>query len=589
MYDYGKLKSLNEDVITEMKLIIKEEGPAKLKRDIERLERLASQPDKSELCNLPNLDVLTIFLNIQNNTKYSYDEIASACQTLKKEINGWTLEKDGENLLVMESQTNYDGSLKHYKYLDTFSKLGFTPIFCDYIMSQIYICMYEFLKFKRDIAYTKKITQGMPYKNRIALINNKYAASDFAYFVSIAKKILSERVEEHERRIEIAKIRLKYTKEFDKALENGEIDDLIEMPSAWHQYLDPRVLEDLYDVIHQNMLKKYTSLEQQQKELEQKLNKSSLVRFIYDNNLNPYSLPQTTLETLESIPNILEYINFFTFLNIPLNNILTIYYKYLIQMNDDKLNTLRTLINQGILSKETIRHTPSIIDEYYLRLIANYEILKEIIDPTSIFYNDKILIQDSKYIRDILSILKEYNLSKNNYIFLLCNFEYIGIYDLMLEHEIPDYLFISICKTTNPLNTIKRILIYKNIDEPYTTSNNLLRKNLTIDSKFICPDEELDDYLPNFVEDMGLNFVSGNSINGIVDSSYVARLDEEYRVDDLYVIGNVNISRPKFLRNFESVNSNTSLIIPSLVSGSILDEREYHNLTSELKIHTLKK
>ncbi len=94
--------------------------------------------------------------------------------------------------------------------------------------------------------------------------------------------------------------------------------------------------------------------------------------------------------------------------------------------------------------------------------------------------------------------------------------------------------------------------------------------------------------LPNVVKDNGLNLLNGTSISTIVDNELVKYLDTEYRVDNTYIIGNTIISRPKFLRNFESVQGNPNYLIFSLVSNSILDEKEYYDLTKELKQHTKK-
>ena len=189
----------------------------------------------------------------------------------------------------------------------------------------------------------------------------------------------------------------------------------------------------------------------------------------------------------------------------------------------------------------------------------------------------------------MLSVLKEYKLSTNNYIFLLCNYEYLYLYDLLIEKDIPEDLFISICNTENPLNTIKRILIFIGIGEPYTTINNILKKDVTSESKFICYDDSLDEYIPNVVEENGLNIVKGTTIQDITDNETVQMLDREYRVENTYIIGGTIISRPKFLRNFESVQGDPSFLIFSLVSNSILNDKEYYDLTNELRKNKAKK
>ena len=158
----------------------------------------------------------------------------------------------------------------------------------------------------------------------------------------------------------------------------------------------------------------------------------------------------------------------------------------------------------------------------------------------------------------------------------------------MIEQDIPVELFISICKTEEPLNTIKRILIYKSIGEPYATSSNFLKKEVTSESKFICSDDSLDDYIPNVVEQNGLNLLHGTKISTVVKNELVKQLDSTYKVENAYIIGDTIISRPKFLRNFESVQGNPNYLIISLVSNSILNDKEYYDLTTELKHKTKK-
>ena len=132
-------------------------------------------------------------------------------------------------------------------------------------------------------------------------------------------------------------------------------------------------------------------------------------------------------------------------------------------------------------------------------------------------------------------------------------------------------------------------MIYINIGETYATPTNFLKKEVASEAKFICDDSSLDDYIPNVVDDNGLNLLDGKTISTIVNNELVKQLDETYRVDNTYIIGGTIISRPKFLRNFESVNGNPNYLILSLVSNSILNEKEYYDLTREIKQSHTKK
>lgn len=584
----GRISELAQETLVEAKLIKGEEGPTKIKKYVEKLLKNASKPDKTELCRMSNHEIFFMFIILVNDNNLSFDETFGYCEEVKKAVNSWTYDKHGKLLNDMMNGTNNDGSIKDYKYLQTMTDLGLTPVFVNYSMKLVYMCMYEFLKLKKEILTPQEFTKKLPFQQRIQLMSNIYRKSTFYNFVDVAKKCLERDTKDHEHRQSVSSKRIAATKEVIEALENGTLENIYEFPNEWHQYLDPYLLEQVYEVVLQNLAKQKIEVEKEEQELLSKKDKSSLTKYLYSHNLNPYSLNER-LEVLEEIPDIINRIEFLKSLDIPINNILTIYYEYLMKITEDQIKYLTFFIGNGILSRETLKNNLSIIDADYQRIISNYEILKEIVDFQNIFYDDKILLTDIKEIKRYLSILKEYKLTKNNFIFLLCNFKYLNIYDLVIENDIPESLFISICETENPLNTIKRILIYKNIGENIETPSHFLKKDVTSESKFICPDDELDNYLPNIINLYGLNILTGNNIDTIVDNPIVKQLDEQYKVEDVYLIGTVTISRPKFLRNFQSIECNVNYLIPSLVSNSIIDETSYLGLITELTGNKLKK
>ena len=583
----GKIREEAKNTLIETKMIKSETGPLELKRLVDKLSRVASKPDKSELVRMSTYDIFVTFLYLFNSDIFSYEETLKYCEEVKKSVAVWTFDKDSRKLDILDSKTNEDGSLKDWTAVNTMTELGLTPVFVNYNMKLVYIAMYHFLKLKKDISNQNGMIKTLALPQRIQWMKGVYKKSNFSTFVEFAERILAEDEKDHSFRQEVSAKRISVTEEVLKMIEEGKLSELIEIPNDWHQYLDPRVLEPIYEVIQSNSLRKKISLDQEREEILYKRNKSVLTTYLYDNNLDPYSLPD--LAEYESIPNIVPKIEFLKNLGIPVNNILLIHKDFLKNCTGDLLEKLTFFIGSNVLSKVTLREHLKTISEDYQRIISNYEILKDIIDFNNIFYKDTILFKDIKEIKMILSVLKEYKLSLNNYIFLLCNYEFLSLYDLIIEKEIPEDLFISICKTEDPLSTIKRILIYISIGEAYSTPTNFLKKDVTSESKFICSDESLDEYLPNVVEDNGLNILSGETITTILDNDFVKQLDNEYRVDNTYIIGGTIISRPKFLRNFESIQGNPSYLIASLVSSSILDAKEYQDLISELKHNKTKK
>lgn len=584
----GKIKELANDSLIEAKLIKGEEGPGKIKKYVDRFTEKASKVDKTELCRMSNQELFFMYIVLTNDNTLSFEETFNYCEEVKKSVNSWTHDKVSSKLIQLVNGMNDDGSLRDYKHLATLTELGLTPVFVTYNLKLVFLFMNSFLKLKKDILTPHEYTKNLTLPQRMQVMKNVYRQSNIKQFVDIAKDCLKHEVADHEHRQFVSSKRIEATNEVISKLEDGSIEEMCEIPNEWHQFLDPNLLESIYQLVLENLNKQKQTLDKEEKELIAKRDKTPLITYLYNAGLNPYSLNEK-LETLNNLPNIIEKLEFFKLLNIPINNILTTYYNYLLNITEEKIETLSFFIKNNILSKTRIINNLSILDNDYQKILTNYEILKDIIDFKNIFYNDQILLKDLTSIKEILSVLKEYKLTKNNYIFLLCNYEYLSIYDLVLEHDIPESLFISICETTNPLNTIKRILIMKNIGEAYETPSHFLKKDVTAEHRFIIEDARLDEYLPNIVKETGLDLLSGTKITDITNNQLVRYLDSEYQVDDTYFIGDTTISRPKFLRNFESVNGNPSYLLTSLLSNSIIDESSYYNLINELNSKQLKR
>lgn len=585
----GRIRDEATSTLTEAKMIKSERGPVELKKMVDKLLKKAAKADKQELARMSTYEIFTTFVYLLNSDNFSYEETMNYCEETKKTVSAWTFDKDSRRLDIMDSKTNEDGSLNDWTAVNTMTELGLTPIFVNYNMKLVYIAMYHFLKLKKDLLSQNDMLKKLSIPQRMQWMKGVYKNNNFSTFVQFAKEVLENNEKDHEFRQDVSSKRIKVTEEVLAAVEDETFDSLCEIPATWHQYLDPRVLEPIYDIIQANLVRKKLSLDKEEQELITKRDRSSLTTYLYDNNLDPYSLPEEKLSTLESTADIISKIEFFKYVGIPVNNSLTIHYETLLNITEEQISMLKFLITSNVLSRSTLRDNINAIVSNYQRIIDNYEILKNIIDFNNVFYKDTILLKDIKEIKGILSVLKEYKLSLNNYIFLLCNYEYLSLYDLLLEQDIEEELFISICKTENPLNTIKRIIIFKNIGEQYATPTNFLKKEVSSESKFMCDDSSLDEYIPNIVEQNGLNIVNGSTISTIVNNDLVKYLDTTYRVDNTYIIGGTIISRPKFLRNFESVQANPNYLIFSLVSNSILDEKEYYDLTSTLRQHKSKK
>ena len=388
----GKIRTSAQNSLVEAKLIKAEEGPTKVKKLVDKLTQKAAKADKSELARMSNYDIFVTFTYLLNSEEFSYDETLSYCEEIKKYVVGWSFEKDGKRLDAIQSKTNEDGSFMDWSCTNLMTELGLTPVFVNFKMKLVYLAMYHFLKLKRDILSQADYVKKLSIPQRIQWMKSVYKNGSFSNFVDFAKQILDHDVEDHEFRQAVSAKRIEVTEQLLAMIENGTLDKLIELPNEWHQYLDPTVLEPTYDVIHTNIVRKKLELDQEEEELISKRDKSELTKYLYANNLNPYSLSEEQLNELENIPNIINKIEFFKELGIPVNNILTIHKDYLLSIEEDHLDYIKFLIGSNVLSKQTLREHLSIINQDYQRIISNYKILKDIVDFNNIFYKDTILL-----------------------------------------------------------------------------------------------------------------------------------------------------------------------------------------------------
>lgn len=585
----SRIRDLAESSLIEAKLIVEEEGAETYRKPLERMTELSKKVDKTELAHMSNFEIFMIFTHLFNGNIYSYYETLEYATEIKDSINSWTYEKNIQDIKEIYNNTAQDGSFTSTKAYKYFSNLGLSTIFADYNMKPVYECIFCFLNFKHKMLNTSVISK-IPFTQRRQYMNKILKESGLKDCIEYADKLLKKDIENYEFRKEIATNRIECLKELLLKIDDESFDSISEMPANWHRFISAEVLEPIYELIQSNLLKQYQVLEQEEQRLNSITNKTPLISYLYSKGLNPYSLPQDKLSALENIPQIVEYINFLENLELTTNEVLTTYYDILTSLTEEKISYLNNLINIKSLSKETLKNNLQVLDKIFLIIKTNYEILSNIIDYNSIFYSDSILLIQPTKLKEIISVLSKYSLSKNNYIFLLCNYEYLSIYDLILESDISEELFISICKTENPLNTIKRIKIYINLNEQYETPGGYLKKDVTSEEKFICDDADLDTYLPDITREYGLNTLNGTTIDNIESSPTVRELDEKYQKNiNIYEIGSAKISRPKFLRNFKSVEGNKDFLISSLVSNSILDTSEYYNLINELNTKQLKK
>lgn len=438
-----------------------------------------------------------------------------------------------------------------------------------------------FLKLKKCVEYHQKTRNGknIRQKDFIAFMQE----NRFDALIETLNKNLTENVLNNQKGLELVKKQLEANKEILNAIGNNEIDKLDEIPEFWYQCATPNVLIYVLSFFNYKTSQKYQKAKEDNQQLKNIIERTALTKFLYSKQISPAKIAREYYLKLENNPNTISTLEFLFKLDLPLKEILYKQESFIFFLTNDLIKELNFLINSQVISKTSLKRRLPNIEEWYLKLKTNYEILKNITDFKNEFYNDEIMFLEPPAIRERLSVLKEYSLSKNNYMFLLSNYQYLSYYDLMIEKGISPIYFISICKSANPLLTIKKILICDLINESYLLPSGALAKKVTDNGKFICDDREVDQYLEN--ENLqAFNTEISGGISTITSNRTINLLDENYRIDNLYNFDGVLISRPKFLRVCEVKSTlNLNSIILSLEYNSILSTTDLIKIQNCIK------
>ena len=581
------------DERVETKILLLEQEPNVLYEIIDRIKIILKKNRLEDMAQLSNYDLFKLYFCFNNDSialiqdgqaQYfdspaSYEELYNIIDESEQLVNGWTFSKE-YNLIrrACEAKTQKD-------LIAACQQLGLNPYITGYDIKQVFIALTNLLFYKAEvkrILASKKAPSLM--KKEIRDLYNKILKQTIDIVVErydSTKKFYRERKE-------ACQIKMQCLEELIAKGDSGELETMDLIEGVWHQYLDPSVLNPLYDLLLDNQYKRHTKVVEGNKQIKDKINETPFINYLYENNINPKSFTEANLKRLNemNIEELQRKIDFFKRLGFELKDILTTYLEYLFTTDINTITKLTFYLDKNIVLPNTLKIDLSVLNKLPL-IELNYSILKPIIDINDIYYDDKILFLDTKEIKRRISILGLYNLSKHNYMFLLSNFRYLPIYDLLIENNIPLYLFITICKTTNPLLTIKKIMICKELDIPYE-NNGILTKEIKRDNSFMCPDENVDEYIEDCTNEYMMGTIKTSTVEGVKNSPTVENLDARYRRGDTYVFGSTRISRPKAISKLQTLKNDKKdidkYLFFALISNSILNEKNIQEIKSSISL-----
>lgn len=579
----------------ETKIISLEEEPKPLYDIVTRIKLILKRTQYEDIAKLSNYDLFQLYFCFNNDTmsmihtgqiqyfdaSISYEELYGIIEESKDYINTWSFSKTYNALRkVIDAKTQQE-------LINACQQLGLNPYIISYDIKQAFIAMTNLLFYRAEVERIQK-------SNKTTSLKKKELRDLYNKIMSETISIIVERYDSTKRfyreRKEACEIKLRCIDELIAASDAGELETMDLIEGTWHQYLSTTVLNPLYDHLLDNQYKRHQKVTKKNQELNDQINETQFINYLYQNNIDPSSLDEKTLQEANNsnFDELIIKIEFFKRIGYTLPEILINYLATIFTIEISIINKLNTYLDKHIIKPETIHNNLSIINSINI-IDTNYSILKPIIDINSIYYDDKILLLEPTEIKRRISILALYkNFSKNNYMFLLSNIKYLKIYDLMLENNIPLYLLITISKQYNPLLTIKKILICQQLDIPYE-KDGILIKEIKRPNSFMCPDENIDDYIDNAVSFYSTENVKSSEVTDIETTDFIKDLDIHHKRKDTYVFGNTTISRPKVLRNLQTVKNKKQRLKEHLffamISDSILDEGNIQ----ELKNATMKK
>ena len=394
---------------------------------------------------------------------------------------------------------------------------------------------------------------------------------------------------------------LKYTYE-EKRQKNKEMNEdgsILEIDRIDYSFWNKsphRIKYYLTEIITKNLYKNYTSLQTTYDKYQKRQNNPLWTIF----EKNKVSYEKTDPEIIELLSKIeLEIIkrdlDFLKTLGFDFSESINIIITYNSYITDDVITLIKELINKQIISQYDIKNNLNTIFTCQELIIKNYKLIKEKMNIRINTINLDLLLTDNKLFTEKISLLNDYTISANNFSYLIHHIDKLYIFDLVIENEIPEECFIEIAESNNPILTIKKILLCIEAEEPYLTSKGNLYKSVYVPESFICPDMDVDKFLLDYYYNYSnLNLVPATTVKEL---DIVKHFDNEYLIDDnIYYIGGMNFSRPKFLRNLQKIITNINdfnidqktLLIYALTANSIIPKNIISKLQTE-DILSLKK
>lgn len=591
-------------------------------KDFNRFVSRCNSSDKEKIINTSNHDFLIyIFLRRNKSEVMGLDEANDLFKPFFKTIDSWNYRDVTFKLNRLinhysaikgggKSASRTKDILTVSEIGDILESLGLSRDLLEYELCDIFYAMDMFLEFKKNVEdiklgnyldgnsngnllssflpkgfapNTMDIIKQMPIKrNKNELMNIAYS-NTLKPIIDFYDEQINSYYETDKYIYDIDKKSLEILRKYDSA---SKLSSIFSIDDDFYEYVED-IFASLDSLLTRqiifNIAEKYRIRSQYAEELDNKIGKSSLTTYLYHNGINPYSIPN--LSHYEEKEDIIPILDFLSSMGIDQGTALMSYSKVINLLNSDLINKIGSILQSGASSFKFL------IDNYEY-VLSNIDSLNDKISLLSSHirfddkkvYDENILLESLKNIRERLLIIGHYECLKKSrklQTYLLCNIEYINILDLMIENDIELNLLMQICKCASPIDTIKKIIICKQLDIDYMKGVSL-SSDVAIPGRFYGNDSKLDILLGNYTSVYGNS--NCTSYNGSNIDFKIPLVDDCLILEgDYYTNGDIKVSRPKFIRNY--LSSENPNIISCLLSGSIASKSQCDLFIHDLNVN----
>ena len=156
------------------------------------------------------------------------------------------------------------------------------------------------------------------------------------------------------------------------------------------------------------------------------------------------------------------------------------------------MDIIEYLIFKNVLSPSTLLNNIFIIEDKASLMKFNYSLLdnNNCFDFRSKYYSDELLLLDREKLRNRFLILNLYKMNSSIYTYLLSNIDKLKVLDIMIENNIPLYLFMNIIEqdSIDSILIVKKIIIASRLGINYCDEEMMLKKIVIEKDKFLIPD-----------------------------------------------------------------------------------------------------